>query len=251
MGDQLAVKVIVVVLMILIIGAVVVPRIRARIAVPRRRNSMAQVAQSQGWTHVAESEAMLPLVRRLPRSWGQIRDVVSSTLMRMEPPRLAVGSRVTNVLEGNLAGRQLRVFDWGVAQATGSGNARVSYLHTVWAIDLPQVPFWMQAASKAQTYDRWQPGQPFPTGDKEFDKRFLVTCEDPSHLQGGLTAQVRQLLLASDFDGWRLDPELSMLLVWTYSRRRFAPAERIVEMTGQAMELAAAAELGVHGGGRP
>lgn len=239
---ELVMKVVVVAVILLVIGAVVVPRIRARRTTVQRAKAMVAVAESQGWAFTAENEDLVPLVQRLPRSLGTAGDLVTSKIMRMEPTRWAVGSRILHVLDGVADGRRIQVFDWLAGHSPGSGRAALAYLHTVWAIPLPHVPFWVQAANKWQAHDEWRPGQLFRTGDGPFDKRFLTTSEDASHVSAALTPQARRLLLESSFDGWRLDPEPGVLLLWTHSQRRYAPADQIVPMTQQAMRLAAEAD---------
>lgn len=239
---ELATKVVVVVVILLIIAAVVVPRIRARRTTVQRAKEMAALAQSQGWTFTAENEALVPLVQRLPRSLGTAGSLVTSKVMNMEPTRWAVGSRIVHVLDGVADGRRFQAFDWLAGHNPGSGRAALTYLHTVWAIPLPRVPFWVQVANKWQAHDEWRPGRLFRTDNGAFDKRFLTTSEDASQVSTALTPQIRRLLLESNFDGLRLDPELGILLLWTHSQRRYAPADQIVAMTQQAMRLAAEAD---------
>ncbi|MEQ7128596.1 hypothetical protein ABN034_29230 [Actinopolymorpha sp. B11F2] len=240
--SELVTKVVVVALILLVIAAAVVPRIRGRRSMAQRVKAMAAVAESQGWTFTAERPDLVPLVQQLPRSLGTAGDMITSKVMRMEPTRLAVGSRILNVLGGVAEGRRVEIFDWLVGHGSGTGRAQLTYLHTVWAVPLPHVPFWVQVANKWQSHDEWRPGKLFRTGDAAFDKRFLTTAEDASHVGAGLTQQTRRLLLESSFDGWRLDPDLGVLLVWTHSQRRYAPADQIVAMTHQVVRLAAEAD---------
>ncbi len=239
---ELVTKVIVVAVVVLVLAAIIVPRVRGRRSAVQRTKDMAVVAESQGWTFAAENDGLIPLVQRLPRALGTATDRISSKVMRTEPTRWAVGSRILHVMDAVADGRRLVLFDWLAGHASGSGRASLTYLHTVWAIPLPHVPFWVQAASKWQPHDAWRPGQLFRTGDAAFDKKFLVTAEDPSHVGTALTPQIRRHLLEGGFDGWRLDPSLGMLLVWTHSQRRYAPAGHIVAMTQQATRLAAEAD---------
>ncbi|MEO3796625.1 hypothetical protein ABGB14_41055 [Nonomuraea sp. B10E15] len=240
MGEVVT-KVVVVGVILLIIASIIVPRVRGRRVMARRVKTMTELAASQGWSFTPENNELVPLVQRLPRALGTAQDIITSQLVRAEPTRLQVGSRIMHVLEGASEGHQVRIFDWVAGHASGAGRASLVFLHTVWAIPLPQVPFWAQAASKGQPHDGWRPGQVFRTGDNAFDKRFLTTADDAGHVQAGLAPQTRRLLLESDFDGWRLDPEFGMLLLWTHSRRRYVPAERILPMTRQAKQLAAEA----------
>ncbi|MEQ4207481.1 hypothetical protein [Actinopolymorpha sp. B9G3] len=240
--SELVTKVVVVAVILLVIAAIVVPRVRARRAPAQRSKAMADLAESQGWGYTAERPDLVPLVQQLPRSLGTAGSMITSKLMNMEPTRMAVGSRILNVLEGVAEGRRVMVFDWLAGHASGAGRAQLTYLHTVWAVPLPHVPFWVQVANKWQSHDEWRPGQLIRTGDQPFDKRFLITADDANHVGAGLTPQARRLLLESSFDGWRLDSDLGMLLVWTHSQRRYAPADQIVTMTQQAIRLAAEAD---------
>ncbi|TDE60311.1 hypothetical protein E1295_00235 [Nonomuraea mesophila] len=126
-----------------------------------------------------------------------------SKLVGAGPTRLQAGSRILHVLEGAVDGHPVRIFDWIAGHASGSGRASLVFLHTVWAIPLPQVPFWAQAASKGQPHDGWRPGQVFRTGDDAFDAvdalqrpsrsrkdgrddRATITDADFDSLQGGI-----------------------------------------------------------------
>lgn len=236
--DQIVTKVVVIAVILLIIAGIVVPRIMRRRNASRRAQAMAALAAGQGWAYTAENAELVPLVQRLPQALGRAQDMFTSKMMRMEPPRWQVGSRILHVLDGAVEGRRILVFDWIAGHASGAGKAQLAYLHTVWAFPLPHVPFWVMAAGKSQFHDEWRPGALFRTGDDAFDKRFLTTAEDAGHVHAVLTPQARRTLLEAGFDGWRLDPELQMLLVWTYSQRRFAPVEEIVPKTHRAIRLA-------------
>ncbi|NYE72909.1 hypothetical protein BKA15_004238 [Microlunatus parietis] len=232
-------KIVVIAVFVLIIVAVVVPRIRGRRSLQVRRKSLAALARNEGWRYTTEDPDRVALVQGLPEATGHARDVILSGIMRDDdPPRLAVSSRILNVLDGEVDEHRIQVFDWLVGRGSGSGRASVTRLHTVWAVRLPAVPYWVQAASLGQPHDGWRPGQWFRTDDEAFDRRFRVTADDPAHVRAGLTPQTRRLLLESDFDGWRLDAALGLLLLWTHSGRRFAPADRIGPMTRQAVHLA-------------
>lgn len=237
--DSLVTKIVVIAVVVLIIAAVVVPRIRGRRSLRLRTKDLAALARNEGWRYATEAPDRVALVQGLPEATGHARDVILSGVLRDDdPPRLAVGSRILNVLDGEVDEHRIQVFDWLVGQASGSGRAAVTRLHTVWAIRLPELPFWIQAAGLGQPHDAWRPGQWFRTDDDAFDRRFRVTADDPAQVRAGLTQRTRRLLLESDFDGWRLDCELGMLLLWTHSGRSFAPADRIVPMTRQAVRLA-------------
>lgn len=238
--DQMVTKIVVVAVILLIVTGIVVPRIMGRRHSARRARDMAALAESQGWAYSAENEQLVPLVQRLPQALGRARELVTSAIFN-EPARLDVGSRILHAIDGAVDLRRILIFDWLAGHGTGAGRASLVFLHTVWAIPLPHVPFWVQAASKAQPHDRWRAGQVFRTGDDAFDKRFLTTAADGGHVPAGLTPQTRRLLLESGFDGWRLDPELQMLLVWTHSTRRFTPVDQVLPMTRLAARLASEA----------
>ncbi|MEU8804268.1 hypothetical protein [Spirillospora sp. NPDC048819] len=125
-----------------------------------RAKEMAALGRSQGWRFTPENPELVPLVQRLPEATGHARDVVLSGVMRMEP-----------------------------AQGTGAGRAALAYLHTVWAIPLPRLPFCAQAASRGQPHDAWRPGHAFRTDDEAFDKRCLTTADDAAHVHTGLSPQ--------------------------------------------------------------
>ncbi|MFI0349940.1 hypothetical protein [Actinomadura sp. 9N407] len=237
--DELVTEIIVIAVVLLIIASVVVRRFWGPRSLARRAKALSDVADSQGWTFTAEHGELVPLVQRLPQSLGRARDLITSAVVRSEPTRLDVGSRILHVLKGTVGTRRVLIFDWLAGHGTGAGRAALVFLHTVWAVPLPQPQFWVQAASRSQPHDRWRPGRAFQTGDEAFDKRFLTTADDAGHVTAGLTPQTRRMLLESGFDGWRLDPELQMLLLWTHSRRRYAPVEQILPMTQQAMRIAA------------
>ncbi len=227
---------------LLLLAAVAVPPIVRRTRRNARSGALAKLAAEQGWTYVAAGDAVLPLVRWLPGSYGRVVDQITDKLLRMDgPTRLRVTSAAANVIEANADGRDLQIFDWVAFHAVRKGTGSVPHMHTVWAIELPRVPFWLQAASMAQRWDEWQPGTWFATGDADFDRRFRVSGDDAARMRAGLTTETRRLLLDSGFDGWRLEPEFRMLLLWTYSLRRHAPVEQIVELSHRAVRLAAAA----------
>lgn len=239
--DHLLTKIIVVAVILLLITAFVVPRVRGRRVSTKRVAAMAAVARREGWRFTEEDQSLVPVVQHLPAATGTPTDYVLSKALRGEPRRLAVGSRTWNMLDGEVEGRHVRVFDWTAGQGSGGGKASLVYLHTVWAIELTGVERWVQAASTSQPFDEWRPGRWVRTGDDAFDKRFRVTCGDAGGLMTGLGVQTRHLLLESGFDGWRLDSDLQMLVLWTYSRRAFTPAAQVVPMTQQAVRLAAEA----------
>lgn len=241
--DNLLVKVIAMAAIVLIIITIFFgPKLLRRRARARRAAAMSKVSAEQGWSYVGDGEAMLPLVRHLPRSYGTAVDRVTNKLVGIDgATRLPVGAAITDVIEGQVGGRDVQIFSWYAALGTPQGGTSWIYRHTVWALDLDRVPFWVQAATKAQPWDEWQPGTWFATGDGEFDAKFRVTCADATHLHAALPPQTRRMLLDSGFDGWRLDAEHHVLLVWTYSARRHTPPERLPELTRRAVQLAAAA----------
>jgi hypothetical protein len=69
--DRWVTHVVATTVVVLIVVAIVLPRLRRRKATARRAQDMEKLAADAGWTYVSTSESALPLVRKLPRSYGR------------------------------------------------------------------------------------------------------------------------------------------------------------------------------------
>lgn len=201
--------------------------------------SVREMAAKNGWAYAEKSETAALLGRRFPAAHGHPHHMVQDAVFHSKdtvrhPVKLAAG----NVVEARVAGRDVLIFDL-VATHVRHQNDRtgVSHRHTVWAVELPAISAWVQAATKNQWFDKWM-GTWYSTEDTAFDERFRVTADDGAPVRQHVTPEVRRLLLNSAFDGWRLDPDNQHLLAWTYKRHP-EPAQ-IVSMAHTVVELAAA-----------
>lgn len=203
-------------------------------------SAVREVAGRNGWAYTEQSETAALLCQSIPAAYGKPHHMFQDAVFgSKETTRSPVKLEARNVMEAQVDGRDVLIFDlfaWHVAHPQDKRG--LVYRHTVWAVELPNIPCWVQAATKNQWHDKWM-GTWFSTDDAAFDDKFRATSGDAVHLHRYLTPESRRLLLDSGFDGWRLDPRNQHLLVWTY--KRHPEPEQIVDLARKALELAAAA----------
>lgn len=197
------------------------------------------LASQNGWAYTERSETAAVLCRRLPAAHGQPHHMIQDSLYRSkEVTRTPVRLDARDVVAARVDGRDVLFFNLTAVHLSHQNDkVGVSHRHTVWAVELPTISGWVQAATKNQWFDKWM-GTWYSTEDTAFDERFRVTADDGAPVRQYVTPEVRRLLFDSGFDGWRLDPDNQHLLAWTYKRHP-EPA-RIVDMARAAVKLAAA-----------
>lgn len=225
----------IVVVLVMIVVALIALGVRAVKRGAAHMQGRERLQREFGWDYAVLSDSVAPLASGLPASHKP------KDSFWLEASYEGVDGQARNVLSGRLDGYEIVIFDY-VARPTSAatGGRLPGAKHTVWAVKMPQVPFWVQAATKAQRFEADHGmGTWFATGDEEFDEKYRVTADAGPHVVRALPPNIRRMTLDSGVDGWRLDGEHQHLLVWLYGR--FASPEEVVDYGHAVVRLAAVA----------